>query len=297
MKKAITVLALLAAFAAAAGAAPTAPNVGYVLIQGLAMYTDSNAKLTWLEALTVGDAVTPLGRTAKFRVDGKDTEYIRIRATDGKEGWVLPPYVATKASLAVVKVDQSVVYAEPRDVKVTSRFVTGMTVVAVLQDGSGGGFAKIQGYDRVQKRLFTDATYVSLDDLTMADTDVNAAILYTVAVTSDTPAVKASLLKVAMTKYGDSLFLPQIQAAAGVAAPRATTPASGAWVVGYDNVNLRAAPDEKNGQVIGRLMKGTRVEVSEMTRDTYTVAGSTAAWYHLVDPDGWVFGASLTPDQ
>jgi hypothetical protein len=167
----------------------------------------------------------------------------------------------------------------------------------VLQDGTGGGFARILGYDRLQKRLFTDATYVDLDDLSMADTDVNAAILYTVAVTSDAPAVKASLLKVAMAKYGDSIFLPQLQAAAGVAPTRATTSASGTYVVDFDNVNVRAAPDEKTGQVIGKLMKGARVEVTEMTKDSFLVAGNRAPWYHAADPDGWVFGASLTPEQ
>ena len=299
MKRLIAVFMLLGVLTMFAFATPLAPNEAYVLINGCAMWQDSGVKLTWTENLTLGDKVTLLNRASKFKQDGEDREFLRAKAPDGKEGWVRTPYLSMKSSLAVVKADKAIIYSEPREVKITSRFVSNMTLVAVLQDGSTGGFAKIQGYDRAQKRLFTDSTFVSVDDLTTADMDINAVILYTVAVSSDDPALKKNLLKVAITKYGGTIFLPALQSASGVApvVVKDTTPAVGAYVVNDDNVNVRSAPDEKNGQVVGKLSKGTHVDVTEMTSQTSTVGDSTAAWFHIKNPDGWVFGSFLDPSE
>ncbi len=74
-----------------------------------------------------------------------------------------------------------------------------------------------------------------------------------------------------------------------------TMPASGTYVVNDDDVNVRAAPDVRTGQVIGRLNRGAVVEVVEMTRLTFTVGEITAAWFHIKSPDGWIFGWYLDP--
>jgi hypothetical protein len=297
MKRSVLAFMLLGVITTIAVAAPLAQNEGYVMLNGLPLYQDDKGKLTWLESLAIGDKVTLLNRTSKFKQDGQDKDFVRIKAPDGKEGWARGPFVATKASLAVVKADQAVIYSEPREVKITSKYVSSMTLVAVLQDGTTGSFAKIQGYDRAQKMLFTDATYVSLDDLTASDMDINAVILYTVAV--EDPKVKANLLKLAMTKYGGTMFLSNLQAAAGVApvASKDTTPVTGTYVVNDDNVNVRSAPDEKNSTVVGKLGTGTRVDVTEKTSQTYTVGDNTAAWFHIKTPDGWVFGSFLEPGE
>ena len=301
MKRFAVLLVLLASVAAFAGAAPLpAQNEAYVILNGTPMYQDKDAKLTWVESLTVGDKVTLLNKTSKFKLSGVEADYVRVRALSGKEGWILPLYVSSKSSLAVVKADKAVVYSEPRDVKVTSRSISGMTVVAVLQDGSTGTFAKIQGYDPASApKLFLDSTFVSVDDLTTSDVDINAAILYAVATASKDTAVKQNLLKVAINKYGGTIFLARLQAAAGLApvVEKEVIPSVGTYVVGFDNVNVRATPDEKNGKVIGQLNKGQAVDVSEVTSQNYTIGANTAPWYHLVDPDGWVFGASLEPQE
>ncbi|MGA2763339.1 MAG: SH3 domain-containing protein [Spirochaetia bacterium] len=297
MKRFIVFWALVGAISASAATAPLGSNEAYVLLNNVALWQDSAGKLTGVENLAIGDKVTLLNQTSRFKEDGKDRDFARVRAPDGKEGWVRSQFLSTKSIIAVVKADRAVVFSEPREVKITGRYVSKMTIVAILRDGGTAGFARIQGYDRAQKLLLPDATYVSADDLTIADADVNAAILYAVA--DDNPKVKANLLKVAMTKYGGTIFLAALQAAAATASAvtRETTPASGTYVVNDDNVNVRAAPDEKSGQVIGKLNKGMRVDVTEMTAQTYTVAGSEAAWFHVKDPNGWVFGAFLEPTE
>ena len=81
------------------------------------------------------------------------------------------------------------------------------------------------------------------------------------------------------------------------AAPRGidVVPAAGSYVVNDDKVNVRAAPDAAAGKVVGKLSKGARVEVTEMSILTYAVQNMRAAWYHIKSPDGWVYGYFLDP--
>ncbi|HET6487564.1 MAG TPA: hypothetical protein VFH83_14150, partial [Spirochaetia bacterium] len=123
------------------------------------------------------------------------------------------------------RADQATVFSEAREVKITTKYINSLTLVAVLQDGSTGSYAKVQGYDVGQKYLFTDATFVSTDDLTSADADVNAAILYDVAMGTKDPTIKKNLLKIAATKYPNSIFYPKVQSAQGPA-PAAAAPAA-----------------------------------------------------------------------
>ncbi len=305
MKRLVVILFVLSVMSSIGFAAPLAQNEAYVLLNNLPLWQDQGQTLTWVENLTIGDTVVLLNRTAKFKQDKTDKtdkterDFTRVRAPDGKEGWTRSNLIVSKASLAVVKADKAIVYSEPRDVKITSKFISAMTIVAVMQDGSTGEFAKVQAYDNAQGALFTDATFVSAGDLTTADADVNAVILYTVAAATKSQDIKKNLLKVAITKYGASLFLPKLQAASGISptAPKETITASGFYVVNDNNVNVRSAPDETNGQVVTQVAKDTRVEVLEMTTQTYTVGGQTAAWFHIKDPSGWVFGSFLTPAQ
>jgi hypothetical protein len=216
MKRLMTVICFLSFFAALAAAAPLASNSAVLLVNGAALYEDTNKVLKALDYLALGDILTLMNKTGTFSENKKDQDFTRIKAPNGKEGWVRTQFIATKATLAIVKADKAVIYSEPRDVKLTSRFISGMTLVAVLQDGSTSTFAKVQGYDAAQGRLFTDATFVSTSDLTVSDNDVNAGILYDVAAVTKDPVLKKNLLTVAMRKYSGSIFLDKIQTGLGI---------------------------------------------------------------------------------
>ena len=97
-----------------------------------------------------------------------------------------------------------------------------------------------------------------------------------------------------------ALFLFAVAAAPVFAAPSPAAekiPAAGTYVVNSDRVNVRAAPDTDSGQVVGRLNKGDKVQVVEMTALAFDVQGMRAAWFHLSTPDGWVFGYYLDPGE
>jgi hypothetical protein len=299
MKKTLATLCLLLCLGGLAFSAPLAANEAFVIYNNLPLYQEpQSGVLKWAESLTIGDRVVLLNRTFKFKLDGKERDYTKVRAQSGKEGWVRSPYVAAKAILGVVKADRAVVYSEPRDVKVTSKYISLLTVAAVLQDGGSGGFSKVACYDVPQDVSFTDGVFVSTDDLTTADIDVNAAVLYAAAMASKDAGVKRNLLTVASGKYGSSIFGGKIQEALGAgSAPRATAPTTGGFTVNSDRVFVRSAPDEKAGQPLTQLDTGSQVDAVEMTAQTYTIDGQTARWYRVEYPAGWIFGAFLTPRQ
>ncbi len=213
MKRLALIMTVLSMVAGAAGALQLASGEAVVLVNGSPLYEESGKTLKALEYLTLGDIVTLLNRTSTLKEGSKDRNFTRIRAFSGKEGWIRADYISSRASLAVVKAEEAAVFSEPRMVKLTGKVIKGMTLVAILQDGTTSEYAKIQGYDRSQDYLFTDSTFVGVDDLTTSDSDINAAILYAVAMGSKDAAVKKNLLKVAVLKYSDSIFMGKIQPA------------------------------------------------------------------------------------
>lgn len=305
MKKlALLVSALLAFAAAFAEPAPYAsassftagPNEAMVILNGLGLYTENGGNLALKETLVIGDRLSLLNRTQKFKVDKTEREYIKVKSPSGTEGWVRSPYALSRVSLAVVKGDSSIVYSQPRDVSITSKTVSKMTIVAVFQDGSTPQFAKVNCYDVAQNIWYTEAdnVFVPREDLSFADTDLSAVIMYDTALATKNKAIRTNLFKVIEKKYSNSVFFAEIQAALSPeTAAKPTNPATGFYVVNDNNVNVRNSPDEVNGSVVGSLNKGAEVEVVEVTGQSYTIGSLTGPWYHVKSPEGWVFGAFL----
>jgi hypothetical protein len=219
MKKLVIALAVCLSLSTLSLAGPLGQNEAYVIMNDLPLWQDQGGALKWIENLTIGDQVTLLNRAGKFKQDGKEKDFVRIKAPDGQEGWVRTPYVAPKAALAVVKADKAIVYSEPREVRITSKSISYMTIVAVLTDGSTADFAKVQCFDPTQNTSFLDATYIAREDLTTSDTDVNSVVLYTVAAAAKSQEVKKNLLKIIGSKYSGSVFFQNIQDALAAPTP------------------------------------------------------------------------------
>jgi uncharacterized protein YgiM (DUF1202 family) len=298
LKRALA-LCFLALSAALAFASPAlAPNEAFVIMHNLPLWTEkAGAKLEWKENLVIGDRLTLLNRTAKFKQDGREREYSRVKAPSGAEGWVRSSYIAPKASLAVIKAEKAIVYSEPRDVKMTAKTVSFMTIVAVVQDGGTVDFAKIVAYDAAQEAYYTDPVYVSRADLSFADADLNAVILFNTAKGTKDTGIRQNFMRLIDSRYSSSFFYDAIKSKLSPAPAKATQPASGSFVVNDDNVNLRASPDEVSGQVLSSLSRGAKVEVLEVTSQKYSVGGVEAPWYKIKAPEGWVFGAFLSPAE
>jgi SH3-like domain-containing protein len=274
-------------------------NEAFVIMNDLPLYQEQSGNLKWKESLVIGDKVTLLNRTYKFKIEGNEREYLKVRSPSGTEGWVRTQYVVPKCQLAVVRAEKATVYSEARDVKMTSKTVSQMTMVASLIDGSTPAFAKVVCYDANLDKYYTDAIFLSKDDLTYADADISALILYMTAMSSKDKGMRAKFFGNIEKNYSSTLFFDKIKAALVPDAPAAkpSSPLSGFFTVNDNNVNVRAQPDEVNGQVVAQLSNGAKVEVVEASTQTYTVGGQTAAWYRIKEPAGWVFGSFLSPAQ
>lgn len=209
MKRFLTALVVLASLTAMGFAAPVA---NYVLVHNAPLYLDNADKtLKYITALTLGDAVTLMNKTATFKESGSNRDFTRIKTPDGKEGWIRTQYLAVRATLAVMTAEDALIFSEPRDVKVTGRTISRMTVVAVMQEGSVPGFSRVSGWDPVKGSLFTDV-FMFPSDISTVDADVQSAVLFTVAQASKDAAVKKNLLKVALGDYPGSIFYDTIDA-------------------------------------------------------------------------------------
>ena len=299
MKRLFAILSLLLAMAGAFAASvpPLAANEAFVIMNNLPLWTEKSGNLEFKEYLVIGDRVVLLNKASTFKVDGKERDYVKVRSPAGNEGWVRAPYVVAKAMIAIVVADKATVYTAARDVSMTTKYISHMTLVAVLQDGSTSDFAKVVAYDATQDVYYTDPVFISRTDLTFAEVDVNAFILFTTARTSKDRTLRANFLKAIEAKYAASVFIAEIRATLAPPAaqpPKPTMAATGFFTVNDNNVNVRAQPDEVNGQVLSQLSKGTQVEILEVTVQTYTIGGLTGQWYRIKDPAGWVFGPFLT---
>jgi uncharacterized protein YgiM (DUF1202 family) len=74
-----------------------------------------------------------------------------------------------------------------------------------------------------------------------------------------------------------------------------TLPAAGSYIVNTSELNVRDSPDTLSGKVIGRVTKGSKVEVIEMTALLYPVQSMRAAWFRIKKPAGWIYGYYLNP--
>jgi hypothetical protein len=312
MKKTMFALSLIlfafSGFAQSSSAFQLATNEAFVIMNGLPLYQEQGGTLKWKENLTIGDKVQVKGKIQKIKLEGKERDFLKIVAPSGAEGFARAPYLVQKATLAVVRADKAVVYTEPRDVKITSKSISQQTIVAALTEGSSSSFAKVLCYDAAQDAYFTDPVFVAAEDLTYAEADVNATILFATASATKNKDIRANLLKVIEKRYSSSIFFDRIRAAlepsAASQAPAASAAPSkpvvakqGKFIVNDDKVNVRAQPDEVNGEVVAQLDKDAVVETVEATARAYTVAGQTGLWYRIVEPSGWVFGVFLDPAE
>jgi SH3-like domain-containing protein len=307
MKRIVTIACLLATTALALSAQGASPaggplqlqkNEAFIIVNDLPLYQEQGSgNLKWKESLVIGDKVTLLNRSYKFKIEGNEREYLKVRSPSGTEGWVRIQYAIPKSRLAVVKADKATVYTEARDVKMTTKTVSQMTIVASLIDGSTPAFAKAVCYDAIQDKYYTDPIFINKDDLSYADADVNALILYMTAMAVKDKGLRAKFFSNIEKNYSSTIFFDKIKAALVPGAVKASSPLSAFFTVNDDNVNVRAQPDEVGGQVVAQLNKGSKVEVVEATTQTYTVGGQSAAWYRIKDPAGWIFGSFLTPAE
>ncbi len=285
---------------AAAPVAKTSADAGsFIMLHGLSLWTRDGDTVKYAKSANLGDRVTVIGKAETLKSDGKDREFTPVTAPDGKDYWVRTPYIAEAPYLAVVNDPKCVLYREPKVINATKTVVPRLTMVAVVEEDSAGtGFVKIS-YAAADSTMVAER-WIKADTLVRRPEDVDVAIALAVVgkLGDKDKDLKINILEGAVAGYSASVLKGDLEAALlalkGNPMPELVQE-YGTFTVGFDNVNVRSAPDAGSDNVIAMLNTYDTVEVMERSIQEYSVDGLSGYWYHISSPyDGWVFGASLT---
>jgi hypothetical protein len=275
----------------------------FCVVADLPLWTLAQGLLTFKESIPIGEKLTLLGQTTKIVQSGREREFAQVRRMSASEGWVRSDYVVSRSILAVVTIDDAVIYSVPHNTAATTTGIPRLTVLAIHADTGGMTFLRVTAFDPVAK-LLLKGVYLRNEGVSSRPADVQGAILLQLAAASKSPRQQQAFLRTAVKDYPDSIFLPELTAAiAGPAAqapqgPKGspTVPVTGSMLTAADGVKVYDTPDEKTGKVLATLARGQKVEVQEKTADDSAAASPASSWYRIRDPMGWVNSAALTPD-
>lgn len=121
---------------------------------------EPSRKARWLSAMALGEKITWLGES---KVDSTDQnrKYLKVRLSDGTEGWASEYVVAVDASPAVI-VKQASIYRRPDLITITEKEFEPMDVVAVLE--SKNGWIDVVGKEHKKKGWIQSKVISSRDE-------------------------------------------------------------------------------------------------------------------------------------
>lgn len=274
---------------------------GFCVMADLPVLDIADGKLTTKSSLQIGEKVALPGQTTKAVQAGKGRDFVKVRRDSGTEGWARAEYIVARSILAVTT-EESVIYSDPRNTGATTATVPPMTILAIHSDSGGQAFIRVTGYDQSAKVLLK-GVLLKNEGVSARPDDVQAVILLQLAAASKNAKQREAFLSSALKDHPGSAFLPQLQdALAALKAPpppveKAADAYSAVMAAAEDAVAVRDSPDETSGKVVATLAKGQGVDVEEKTRDADTIGNTSAPWYRIREPAGWVFGASLSSGQ
>jgi uncharacterized protein YgiM (DUF1202 family) len=273
---------------------------GFMIRTGQGLYEVTEGTAKWAEAIPLGEKLALQGDTIKAAVDGKERDFTKVKRDNGAAGWVRSEYVVSRCTLAVVTGQDVVIFKEPKNATATAMTIPALAVIAVHEGAAGDAFRRVTWFDPTSFVL-SAGVYIRGENLTVKADDVESMILLQLAAAATDPRQKKALLDSAVKDYPGSQFITRIEDAlaplAAAAAPRATEKFFATLVATDDAVNVRSAPDEGSGTVVGTLAKGQSVDVEEKTSEDSTIGGATAPWYRISSPAGWVFGGWLAAEE
>lgn len=215
-------------------------------------------------------------------------------------------FMGTKVKVLAVEDEAVVVQGGEGEFRVPRGSLAQNIRRAVLKEAAAGweaatfvGYrpgADDQSVEVVGPSASGDPRTVTLDRslLSVDVNDVNLVLLWHRARAESDPEVRSSLLSSALAKYSSSAFSSLAQGELDLLTGHTAIETRGSsLIVTADGEALLWSTPEASGDPVGRLSPGDQAQVVEETVQTFEVRGTTARWYKLADPAGWVFGADV----
>jgi hypothetical protein len=198
-----------------------------VIVADLPLYSLAGGTLTATgETIPIGERVAIVGPSQKTTQSGREREFLQVKRDSGSDGWIRADQVVSRAILAVIATDNSVIYSAEANSAATTESIPRMTIVAIHSETGGMPFIRVTGYDPAAKIMRRNAALRN-EGVSAKPSDVQAAILLQLAQASKSPKQQKAFLTSAIKDYPDSIFLPDLQSAldALTAPPPAPAPA------------------------------------------------------------------------
>jgi len=158
----------------------------------------------FLSAIALGEKVTYLGESRIDSTD-KNLEFLKIRLSDGKEGWTLA-YVLVRNAIPAAIIQRTFVYRRPDLLTVTDKTLEPMDMVAITK--IDGDWLEIVGNQR--KR----SGWIKNTGVSKREEDVAVAILATKAFREKDPGKRQLMLEaiVENPELSSSVFMAGLRA-------------------------------------------------------------------------------------
>jgi SH3-like domain-containing protein len=236
----------------------------------------------YLTSIYFGERVEMLGESEE--VERERRTYIKIRLSDGQEGWVHQYLFAENATLGAIT-QEAKIYRRPDLMTLKDDVFEIGEIVAVSQQKDD--WIKVSGKEKRKSGWIKGTSMISRQE-----EDVVVAVLYQRALQMSNPRhqLKELLSIVNNPDYSNAIFLDQVKAQLPIAEDLARIPDNQLYITAR-RVNVRSTPETSEDNVVLQLdegavcnviSKGSEVEVDEIKDYWYQI--------EVGGQQGWVYG-------
>lgn len=173
----------------------------YCLYDNLSIREEGHAKGKWLASMRLGEKVTFTGETAIDSAN-KNREYVKVRLSDGKEGWAPENLLLMEGSIAVT-LEEISLFDRPDLLTKNSNSIPRMVIVGTYNEQ--GEWKEIKGIPH-DKEWYTSG-WTKAPQLSMAEENIAAALMMTRAMKEEDLEKKGELLRGIVNDFSNSVFV------------------------------------------------------------------------------------------
>lgn len=252
----------------------------------------------YLTTIYFGESVEYLNEKEKTE---DDKEYLKIRLSDGSEGWVYEHLFALGGELAIID-KKTELYKRPDIMTFEGKKLEPMDMIVIFENEENEGWHEVTSMKR------DDNGWIQGDiDAIKDDIDVKLGILYWRAMEEPTeekfkllenilanPNFKKSKLIEHVNKAlyknedgGEAFYIEELDSFENLSSNKLGIKA--------DMANVRSEPNSK-GNILFQLVKGDICHIIEQGGSLEKVGNQTDRWYKInfKGKEGWVFGYYTT---
>ncbi len=240
--------------------------------------------VNYLTTIYFGESVIPTGETE----EKDDNTYLKVRLSNGDEGWVKESLLALGAEAQIATADIDV-YPRPDLMTYKGEKFKRGEVVAISSN-TEGDWIEVFGLEKKPKGWIREVGNLSDNEL-----DVTVGVLYNRAMQESDKKKRISALSniASNSTFSASSLMSLVDEtlAESAEAPRAELPANQAYIEATV-LNVRSEPDTEQENVLFQVKEGDVVEILERG-DRVELNGMDDYWYLIRagGQEGWIYGA------